>query len=189
MQHAATFSLLELPDAKSLLRLAGISDDAEEIDANAVVQALERHKFFLKQMRMDALVKAESEVAQIGGVLPADAAEEASRGGAAVDAAQLQAAVEGAMSRLEQRMQAFIQEEMRKAIVIIAKLDVPREAPPPPQFTAQQFRCVLASAYSRSRSFRVHAYTDIASHLTFVPCFPFAPAGARAINDAGGGGS
>ena len=140
-QHAATFSLLELRDAKSLLRLAGISEDAEEIDADAVVQALERHKAFLKQMRTDALVKAESEVAQIGGVLPADAAEHASGGGAAVDAVQLQAAVEGAMSRLEQRMQAFIQEEMRKAIVIIAKLDVPREAPPPPQFTAQQFRC------------------------------------------------
>ena len=90
-QHAATFSLLELRDAKSLLRLAGISEDAEEIDADAVAQALERHKVFLKQMRTDALVKAESEVAQIGGVLPADAAEHASGGGAAVDAVQLQA--------------------------------------------------------------------------------------------------
>ncbi len=184
LQHAATFAMLELPDAKSLLKLAGISEDAEEIDATAVVLALERHKAFLKKTRVDALVRAESEVAQIGGGLPANAAEEGEGSRAAVDTVQLQAAVEGAMARLEQRMQVFIQEEMRKAIIIITKLEVPHEAPPPPQFTSQQFRC-------ESSLVRVHAAlpppppSPLFNAVRSI-CGSHAPSGGRAITDVGG---
>jgi hypothetical protein len=141
-QHKDTFALLELPDSKALLHLAGMSADAEDIDAGRVTEALARHTAVLKEKRRDAVVKAESEVLKISGNLPVDAeaAGQGLAGGSRADAAQVQAAVDASVTQLEVRMQAFIREELRRAVITIAKLEVPSEPPPPPQFSAQQFR-------------------------------------------------
>lgn len=145
-QHKDTFALLELPNSTSLLQLAGIGADAVEILPSVITEALSRHTLALKEKRKEAVVRAESEVLKISGELPpgADAAARGGGGAAGGDGAQVQAAVEESISRMEQRLQAFIREEMRRAIVTITKLEVPREAPPPPQFTAQQFRSSFA---------------------------------------------
>jgi hypothetical protein len=145
-QHKDTFALLELPNSTSLLQLAGIGADAVEILPSVITEALSRHTLALKERRAQAVVRAESEVLKISGELPpgADAAARGGEGAAGGDGVQVQAAVEESISRMEQRLQAFIREEMRRAIITITKLEVPREAPPPPQFTAQQFRCLFA---------------------------------------------
>jgi hypothetical protein len=146
-QHKDTFALLELPNSTSLLQLAGISAEAGDILPSVITEALARHTQVLKDKRMEAVVRAESEVLKISGELP-PGADAAARGAGSVaagaDGAQVQAAVEESISRLEQRLQAFIREEIRRAIITITKLEVPREAPPPPQFTAQQFRSSFA---------------------------------------------
>ena len=141
-QHKETFTLLELPDAKSLLLLAGMSADQEEIDAARISEALSRHTAVLKDRRRAAVVKAESEVLKISGNMASgdDAAGQLVGGGAQIDTAQLQAAVDSSIAALEHRMQTFIREELRRAVVTISKLEIPAEAPPPPQFTAHQFR-------------------------------------------------
>jgi hypothetical protein len=148
LQHQDTFALLELKDASSLLHLAGVGVGAEEVDAALIAEALRRHTLLLKERRRQAVVKAESEVLTISGVAAADAdaAGLAVGSGGAVDSAQLLAAVDASIARSEQRMQAFVREEMRRAIITISKLDVPRDAPPPPQFSALsgQFRCMFA---------------------------------------------
>lgn len=148
MQHQDTFALLELKDASSLLHLAGVGVGAEEVDAALIAEALRRHTLLLKEQRREAVVKAESEVLTISGVAAADAdaAGLAAGSGGSVDSVQLLAAVDASIARSEQRMQAFVREEMRRAIITISKLDVPRDAPPPPQFSALsgQFRCMFA---------------------------------------------
>ena len=125
-----------------MLLLAGMSADAEEIDAGRVSEALSRHTAVLRDKRRAAVVKAESEVLKISGNLPVEgeAVGQAGGGSAHADAAHLQAAVDSSVAALEHRMQAFIREELRRAIITITKLEVPSEPPPPPQFTAQQFR-------------------------------------------------
>lgn len=132
--------MLELPDAKSLLHLAGLSPDADKVDTSLITEALSRHTQSLKERRREAVVKAESEVLKMSGDLNAhvDATGQAV---SSVDNTQLLAAVEASIARSEQRMQAFVRDELRRAIITITKLEVPVDAPPPPQFSAQQFRC------------------------------------------------
>jgi hypothetical protein len=126
-----------------------VAAGADDVDPSLVVDALRRHTLSLKERRREAVVKAESEVLTISGIAAADAdaAGLAAGGGRSVDSAQLLAAVDASIARSEQRMQAFVREEMRRAIITISKLEVPRDAPPPPQFSALsgQFRCGVAS--------------------------------------------
>lgn len=132
--------MLELPDMKSLLHLAGLSSDADKVDTSLITEALSRHTQLLKDRRREAVVKAESEVLKMSGDLNANA-DATGQAASSVDNSQLLAAVEASIARSEQRMQAFVRDELRRAIITITKLDVPSEAPPPPQFSAQQFRC------------------------------------------------
>jgi hypothetical protein len=122
-----------------------MSADAERIDPASITNALSRHTSSLKARQMAAVVKAESEVLKISGNIPvdADAAAQAAGVGSSADTSQLLAAVNAAIAESEQRMRSFMREEIRRAVITITKLEVPRDAPPPPQFLAHtgQFRC------------------------------------------------
>jgi predicted component of type VI protein secretion system len=93
----------------------------------------------MSEQRRQAVVKAESEVLKLG-VPQTDLAVEGADAVSAVDARHIKAVVEECVAQMELRLQAFFREELRRAIITITKLDIPREAPPPPQFSAQQFR-------------------------------------------------
>jgi hypothetical protein len=100
-----------------------MSADTELIDSASITNALSRHTSSLKARQMDAVVKAESEVLKISGSIPGDAAQAAGAGSSA-DTSQLLAAVNAAIAESELRMQSFMREEIRRAVITITKLEV-----------------------------------------------------------------